>query len=141
MVGIIRREATGDVFDDFLRGFFVKPLGYERTDAVRGVRLDVTEQAGAYVVHAELPGAKKEDIQVNVDGDTVSISAEVRSQKEVKEGERVVHTERRYGKFARSFSLGQDLDPTRTEARFVDGVLELTLPKKVAESARQITIQ
>lgn len=141
MVGVVRREAAGDVFDDFFRGFFVKPMGYERSESVRGMRLDVTEQAGSYSVHAELPGAKKEGIQVKIDGDTVSILAEVRSQKEVKDGERVVHTERRYGKFARTFSLGQDLDSERTEARFVDGVLELTLPKKTVESARQITIQ
>ena len=90
--------------------------------------------------------ASTEDIQIKVDGDKVSISAEVRSEREVKngdakDGERVVHTERQYGKVARSFSLGQDVDSARAEAKFADGVLVLTLPKKAAESTRQITIQ
>lgn len=144
MVGIIRREPAGDIFDELFRGFFVKPVGYERPDAVRGMLLDVTEASNAYTVHADLPGAKKEDIQIKIDGDKVSISAEVRSQNEVrdpKDGERVLHTERHYGKVARSFSLGQELDPARAEAKFADGVLVLTLPKKAAETARQITIQ
>ena len=146
MVGIIRREPSSDILDELFRGFFVKPVGYSRPEAVRGMLLDVTEGANAYTVQAELPGVKKEDIQIKVDGDKVSISAEVRSEREVKsgdakDGERLVHTERQYGKVARSFSLGQDLDSARAEAKFADGVLVLTLPKKVAESTRQITIQ
>ncbi|MFM9968542.1 MAG: Hsp20/alpha crystallin family protein [Burkholderiales bacterium] len=146
MVGIIRREPVGDLMDDFFRGFFVKPMGYERTEPARGMRLDVTEQADAYTVHADLPGAKKEDIEVKIDGDTVSIATEIRAQRDIKDGaakdgERVVHTERYYGKLARSFSLGQDIDPARAEAKFSDGVLALTLPKKATASTRQIAIQ
>jgi HSP20 family protein len=141
MVGIIRREPFGDVFDDFFRGFLVKPLAYEQPEGARGMRLDVTEQSGAYSVLAELPGAKKEDIQVQINGDQVSISAEVRGEREEKEGKRVVHSERYYGKLARSFQLGQDIDEAKVQARFTDGILELTLPKKAAATSRQITIQ
>ena len=142
MVGIVRREPFGNVIDDFFRGFLVKPVSYDQSDeALRGIRLDVTEQAGAYAVHAEMPGVKKEDIQVRVDGDQVYISAEVRSEHEEKDGRRLVHSERYYGKLARSFRLGQDIDETKVEARFTDGVLELVLPKKAATAARQITIQ
>lgn len=142
MVGIVRREPFGNVIDDFFRGFLVKPVAYDQSDeALRGIRLDVTEQAGAYAVHAEMPGVRKEDIQVRVDGDQVYISAEVRSEHEDKDGRRLVHSERYYGKLARSFRLGQDIDETKVEARFTDGVLELVLPKKAATAARQITIQ
>ena len=142
MVGIVRREPFGNVIDDFFRGFLVKPVSYDQSDeALRGIRLDVTEQAGAYAVHAEMPGVKKEDIQVRVDGDQVYISAEVRSEHEEKDGRRLVHSERYYGKLARSFRLGQDIDETKVEARFTDGVLELVLPKKAATAARPITMQ
>jgi HSP20 family protein len=141
MVGIIRREPLGDLFDDFLKGFFVRPVGYETGEALRGIRLDVSEQDKGYRVLAELPGVKKEDIQVSVEGDQVSISAEVRSERDAKEGERVLHTERYYGKVSRSFRLGQEVDREHVEAKFNNGVLELNLPKKAAQTARQITIQ
>lgn len=141
MVGIIRNERSGDVFDDFFRGFFVKPVAYEQSEVLRGIRLDVTEQAGAYTVNAELPGAKKEDIQVRIEGDEVSISAEVRGERDEKDGKRLVHSERYYGKLARSFRLSQDIDEAKVQAKFTDGVLELVLPKKAAASSRQITIQ
>ena len=139
MVGIIRNERSGDVFDDFFRGFFVKPVAYEQS--LRGIRLDVTEQAGAYTVNAELPGARKEDIQVRIEGDEVSISAEVRGGRDEKDDKRLVHSERYYGKLARSFRLSQDIDEAKVQAKFTDGVLELVLPKKAAATSRQITIQ
>lgn len=141
MVGVIRREPLGDLFDDFLKGFFVRPVGYETGEAVRPIRLEVSEQEKGYRVLAELPGAKKEDIQVSVEGDMVSIGAEVRSERDAKEGERVVHSERYYGKVSRSFRLGQEVDREHVEAKFNNGVLELNLPKKAAQLARQITIQ
>ena len=141
MVGIIRNERSGDVFDDFFRGFFVKPVAYEQSESLRGIRLDVTEQAGAYTVNAELPGAKKDDIQVRIEGDEVSISAQVRGERDEKDGKRLVHSERYYGKLARSFRLSQDIDEAKVQAKFTDGVLELVLPKKAAATSRQITIQ
>ena len=142
MVGIIRREPFGDVLDDFFRGFLVKPVAYDKSEeTLRGMRLDVTEQSDSYTVHAELPGVKKQDIQVQINGDQVSIATEVRAERDEKDGKRVVHSERYYGKLARSFRLGQDIDEAQVQARFNDGVLELILPKKAAASARQITIQ
>jgi len=100
----------------------------------------VKEQDNAYVVHAELPGIKKENIHVNVDGAVVSISAERKQEKEVKEGERLLRTERYFGKVSRSFQLGQDIDDGQATAKFSDGVLELTLPKKAATQAKRLTI-
>jgi HSP20 family protein len=142
MANISRYEPFGDVFDDLLKGFFVRPMAYEGQQAVPGrIRIDVTEKDGAYVVHAEIPGVKKEDIQVNIEGDQVSISAEIRAEKDVKENERVLHRERYYGKVARAFSLGTDIDQAAAGAKYADGVLELTLPKKANAAGRQLTIQ
>ena len=102
--------------------------------------MDVKEQEKAFIVHAEMPGIKKEDIHVNIDGPTVSISAERKQEKEVKEGERVLRTERYFGKVSRSFQLGQDIDDANATAKFTDGVLELTLPKKAATQAKRLAI-
>jgi HSP20 family protein len=142
MANISRYEPLGDVFDDLLKGFFVRPMAYEGQPApVSRIKIDVSEKGNAYVVHAEIPGVKKEDIQVNIDGDQVSISAESKVEKEVKDDARVIHRERYYGKVARTFSLGADIDQAASSAKFADGVLELTLPKKAEVAGRQLTIQ
>ena len=131
-----------DPFDDFFRGFFVRPVNVgDTSDDTPSFRIDVKEQDGQYLVHAEIPGVKREDIQVNIDGPTVSLSAERRQEKEIKEGERVLRTERHFGKVARSFQLGAEIDETRASAKYNDGVLELVLPKKAAARAKRLAIQ
>jgi HSP20 family protein len=142
MANISRYDPFGDVFDDLLKGFFVRPLAYEGQPGAPGrIKLDVSEKDGAYVVHAEIPGVNKEDIQVNIDGDQVSISAETRGEKEIRADERVLHRERYYGKVARAFRLGADIDQSTANAKYADGVLELILPKKADVAGRQLTIQ
>lgn len=142
MANISRYDPFGDVVDDLLKGFFVRPMAFEGQPAAAGrIRIDVSEKDGAYVVHAEIPGVKKEEIQVNIDGDQVSIGAEVRAEKEAKENERVLHRERYYGKVERVFRLGAEIDQAAASARYADGVLELTLPKKAAAAGRQLAIQ
>lgn len=140
MANLTRYDPFGDLFDDLVKGFFVRPVMSEGQTAVSKVRIEVSEDKDAYKVKAEMPGVKKDDIQVTIDGDQISISAEVKQEKEVKEGERVVHSERYYGKVARAFRLGHEIDQARADAKYVDGVLELTLPKKVTESAKRLTI-
>jgi HSP20 family protein len=129
-----------DPFDDFFRGFFVRPVEFGTPGEAPQIKMDVKEKGENYQVHAELPGIKKEDIHIHIDGSMVSISAERKQEKEVKEGERVLRTERYYGKVSRSFQLGQDIDESKATAKFTDGVLELTLPKKAATSARRLAI-
>ena len=143
MANITRFDPFNDMVDDLFKGFFVRPMAYEGRNALEVPRLkvDVTERNGAYLVTADLPGVKKEDIQVAIDGAQVTLSAEIRREKEVAEGERVLHTERSFGKVSRSFALPQELDEARAEAKFRDGVLELTLPKKAAAARKSITIQ
>ncbi len=131
-----------DPLDDFFRGFFVRPVDYSALEAeAPQIKVDVKEQKNEYVVHAELPGVKKEDIHVHVEGGLVSISAERKQEKDVKEGERVLRCERHFGKTSRSFQLAQDVDDAKAVAKFVDGVLELTLPKKTASVSKRLNIE
>ena len=138
-----RIDPFGDLVDDLFKGFFVRPVAYEgRGDPVAPrMKVDVAEKNGDYTVTAELPGVKKEDIQVTIDGAQVTLAAELKREKEVTQDERVLHTERVFGKATRSFTLPQEVDEAKAQARFRDGVLELTLPKKAAAARKQISIQ
>jgi HSP20 family protein len=104
------------------------------------IGLDIAENDQGYMVRAEIPGVKKEDIKVEVQGNRVSISAETRRSTEQKQGERVVRSELYYGEQHRSFMLEQEVDETRAAARYVDGVLELTLPKRAGGGASKVQI-
>ena len=126
------------LFNEFLRPAFV----WENAAASEPlpIRVDVKENAGTYTVFAELPGVKKDQIAVEIEGNEVTISAETRSEA-AKEGEKFLRVERYFGKTARRFALPQELDEAKAQARFNDGVLELTLPKKAAVTGRKIDIQ
>ena len=141
MANITRYDPLGDLVDDFFGGFLVRPAGFAGELPARRMKVDVAEHNGDYKVVAELPGVKKEDIKVNIDGDEVSITAEARLDKETKDGERLLHSERYVGKVSRAFRLAQEIDESRASARYSDGVLELTLPKKAAATAKQLAIQ
>lgn len=141
MTSITRFNSFGDTLDDLVRGFFVRPVSFEGDHSAVPFRVEISEKDNAYVLRGDLPGVKKEDINVSVDGDTVAITAESRSEKEVKDGERVLRSERYYGKLYRAFTLGQAVDENSVQAKYADGVLELTLPKKAAVQAKRITIQ
>ena len=133
-----------EAFDDLLRGFFVRPVSFEGSQGqgqVAQFRVDVSETENAYTIRAEIPGVKKDDINISIDGDQVAISAEVRNEKEAKDGERVLRTERYYGKVYRAFQLGQPVDDSQCSAKYADGILELVLTKRAATSAKRIEIQ
>ena len=142
MANITRFDPFNDLVDDLFKGFLVRPLAYDaRGEALPRMKVDVAERNGAYEVTAEVPGARREDIQVSIDGAEVTLSAEVKREREVAQDERVLHAERTFGKVTRSFTLPQEVDEAKAEAKFRDGVLELTLPKKAAAARKQITIQ
>lgn len=105
------------------------------------IKLDVTEDDKAFHVKADLPGVKKEDISVEVEGNQVTLTAEVKRETEEKKDEKVVHSERYYGKQYRSFTLGNDIDRDKVEAKFSEGLLELTLPKNGTTPASRIAIK
>ena len=115
--------------DDLFNGFFLKPVGFPKNAPNLSIKTDISEKEDAYLVKAELPGVKKEDIKVKIEGDTLSISAEVKQESEQKEGERVLHSERYYGSISRSFRLGSEIDQSASTAKYEDGILNLELKK------------
>jgi len=124
--------------DDMFRGLMLRPM---RLDAQpTQIRVDVSESDGAYTVHAEIPGVKKDDIRVDLDGAMVSISAETHREKEEKTN-RMIRSERYCGAMSRSFTLPHEVDQSGAKARYHDGVLELTLPKKSRSRPSAIAIQ
>ena len=126
-------------FDDLFKGFGVRPWAEAQFEP--RIKVDVSESEAAYGVKAEIPGVKKEDIHVAIEGNQVSIEAEVKKEKEEKKGETTVRSERYYGKQSRSFTLGSDIDAATAEAKYADGVLELKLPKKAYGSTKELKIQ
>jgi len=142
-----RVDPFTDLVDDLFNGFLVHPLAAERDRAPQQgglaprMRVDISENDAAYQVRAELPGVKKEDIQVTVDATRLSLAAEIKREVDAAADERLLHAEREFGRATRSFALPQEVDDAQVQAHFRDGVLELTLPKKVAAARKQITIQ
>jgi len=136
----LRYNPTDNAFDDLFRGFFMRPVRFEGQPEIQ-IKLDVSEDDKAYSVRAEIPGVKKEDIHVNIDGSQVAISAEVKNEKEVKEGEKMLRSERYFGKVSRTFVLDQDVDEDTAQAKYTDGVLELRLPKRSSAKSKSIAIQ
>lgn len=124
--------------DDMFNRFMMRPLF--RGTLEPQIKMDVKEADGQYLVKAEIPGVNKDDIHVTIDGNLVSISAEVKQEKETKEGERVISSERSYGMASRSFSLGSEVDQSNVKAAYNNGVLELTLPKKPGSASREIPV-
>ena len=125
--------------EDFMREFPISSA-LRGIDTERAIRLDVSETDQAYTVKADMPGFKKEDIKVSIDGNRVAISATMQEEKEEKTGG-TLYSERLSGSQYRSFMLPQDVDDTKTEAKYQDGVLHLTLPKKAGAAHKQITVQ
>jgi HSP20 family protein len=140
MSNITRYNPIEDIFSDLTRGFWVKPVTTPGGQELK-MKVDVKENPQSYTVHAEMPGVKKDDIQVEVNGDQVSIRAEVKQEKEEKKDEKLLHSERYYGMVSRSFSLPGEVDDKATVAKYKDGVLDLTLPKKQGNGAKRIAVQ
>ena len=140
MANITRFDPFTD-FDDLFKGFLVRPLRYDlEAPAQMNVKVDVTRTDDTYTVKAEMPGIKKDDISVSIDGSQVTIAGEVKKEKEEKKGEELIRSERYYGKVARSFTLPQEVDEAKAQAKYADGVLNLTLPVKSKAGSRKLTV-
>ena len=139
MTDITRYSPLGELLNEFGRGFWVKPFAFPPGTEL-SIKVDVKEDDKAYTVRADIPGVKKEDIQVDVDGNMVSLRAEAKQEKEEKKGEKVIYSERSYGMASRSFSLPAEVDAKATKAEYKDGVLNLTLPKKSNGGGKRIAI-
>ena len=120
---------------------FLSPARLWTEEPAMEMRLDISERDDAYLVKADLPGVKKEDISVRIDGNVVQIDAECRQEKETKaESGKVLRSERYYGALSRTFSLGHDVDDAKVDATYADGVLTLRLPKKAESAAKRIAV-
>lgn len=141
MANLTRYDPFSTNLDDLFKGMFLRPvrLDLEGSEVVQ-IKLNVTRSDGAYKVEAEMPGVKKEDIQVSVDGAMVTISGEVKKEKEEKKGDQIIRSERYFGRVERSFSLPQEIDEGSVDAKYTDGVLKLTLPLREKTKAKQIEI-
>jgi HSP20 family protein len=130
-----------DDFGNLFEGFF-QPLRWIEEEAGEGMtpRMDVIERDNEFVVKTEMPGVKKDDIEVSMENGVLTISAETKSETEAKEGDRVIRQERRYGKYLRSLRLGKEIDEKKVKANYKDGVLELTLPKAEEVKPKKITV-
>ncbi len=131
----------GGLFDDFFRdvapGFYIKPLHGDGVPNASQIKVDVIETGDIYTIHAEIPGVPKDDIQVAVDGNRVTLRAEVKQQDSSSQDEKLLRSERYYGAVSRSFQLASEIDQNQAKARYDNGVLTLTLPKKQAMSGAQ----
>ncbi|GAB2521147.1 MULTISPECIES: Hsp20/alpha crystallin family protein [unclassified Simplicispira] len=137
--------SRGSLFDDFFKdiapGFYVRPLHGDNLPAPSQIKVDVKETDGGYTVQAEVPGVPKEDIHVSIDGNVVSLRAEVRQLDQQTEGEKVLRSERYFGSVARSFQLPADIDAGQAKAKYDNGVLTLNLPKKLSNAAQRLNIE
>src|ERR1700736_3249881 len=132
------RTETG--LDELFRGFF-KPVRVEGAPTPVVIKMDVIETENGYLVHAEMPGVKKEDIDVAIEGNQVTITAEVKREWEKKESDRLLRSERYFGNVYRSFTLPAELDELACEAKYDNGVLQLKLVKKAAVAGKRLAIQ
>jgi HSP20 family protein len=140
MANITRFDPFSDSFEDMFRRM-LRPMRWEGEAAAPEIKVDVEENDKTYVVKAEIPGVKKEDIDIQIDGNVVSISAESKREKKVEEKGKVIRSERYYGAMLRSFSLANDVDQAEATAKYTDGILELTLPKKATSAAKKLTVK
>ena len=129
-----------DPMDDIFRSV-MRPWRLALSEAAPRIKIDVSEQDGSYLVKAEIPGVRKEDIDVRIDGDQVTISAETKTEKQEKDKGRVVFKERQEGYASRSFTLACPVDEAHAEAKYQDGVLSLKLNKKATTSSKRLAIQ
>lgn len=138
---ITRGGLLDDFFKDMAPGFYVRPLHGEGLPPPSKIKVDVKETDGGYIVQAEVPGVAKEDIHVSLDGNVVSLRAEVRQLDQKVEGEKVLRSERYFGSVERSFELPADVDAAQAKAKYDNGVLTLTLPKKQGGNAKRLNIE
>jgi HSP20 family protein len=146
MTPLARRELLSPLFEEFFDDFFSVPAWTpavrtaENAMATGRARMDVLDKGEKFEVKVDLPGVRKEDIDVSVEGHRVSISARLKEEKEVKEGDRVLHSERSYTSYARVFELPVEVSDAGAEAAYDNGVLTLTLPKKASATIKRLMI-
>lgn len=139
MANITRYNPFEGLLNEFGKGFWVRPLATRGATELE-IKVEVKDDDKAFIINADIPGVKKEDIQIDIDDDRVSLRAETKQEKEEKQGGKVVYSERSYGMASRSFTLPAGVDAKGAKAEYKDGVLSLTLLKKPNGSAKRIAV-
>ena len=130
-----RTHLFDDLFRDVASGFFVKPVSTEATS--KNLKVDILDTGDSYQSHADIAGVEKDDIQVDIDGAVGSLKAELKQPVDRQEDSKVLHSERQFGTVARRFELPAEIDADKSVAEYKDGVLTLTLPKKVPQDTQK----
>ena len=134
----------GGLFDDFFKdiapGFYVRPLHGDPLPSPAQIKVDVKETDKGYTVEAEVPGVSKDEIHVSLDGNVVTLRAEVKQEDRQGSDEKLLRSERYFGAVSRSFQLPMDIDQAQAKAKYDNGVLTLTLPKKLANGSNRVSI-
>ena len=138
LVSYDTKTETG--LDELFRGFF-RPVRVEAAPTPVVIKMDVTETENGYLIHSEMPGVKKEDIDVAIEGNRVTITAEVKQEWEKKEGDRMLRNERYFGNIYRGFTLPAELDESACDATYQNGILELKLVRKAAAPGKRLAIR
>lgn len=134
----VNSSLMDELFKDFSPGYFVKPL---HGDALpTQIKVDVKENQNEFIVHAEIPGAGKENIDVNIEGNVVNIRAQISQVDRESADDMLLRSERYYGSVSRSFQLSADIDETASKAIYENGVLTLKLSKKQKKTGSRLTI-
>lgn len=137
--------SRGSLFDDFFRdvapGFYVKPLHGDPLPSPGQIKIDVKENGNSYTVSAEIPGVRKEDIHVTIEGGMVMVRAEVKQEDQQTQDDKLLRSERYFGAVSRGIQLPQDIDQSQAKAKYDNGVLTLTLPKKQGNGSQKLRIE
>jgi HSP20 family protein len=145
MTAIIRRAPLSAFFDELFNDYATRgvwPIGSGAGEqAAVLARMDVVDRGDKYAVTVDLPGVKKEDIRVTVEGARVAIAAETKTESETRNGDKVLHSERHATSYARSFELPSEVTEDNADANFENGVLHLTLPKRAHVAGRRLTVR
>lgn len=131
------------LFDELLRdvnpGYFIKPLHGDPLPVQ--IKVDLKENPNEFIVHAEIPGAAKENIHVSIDGNVISIRAEISQVDSENKDDKLLRSERYYGEVSRSFQLPLDIDEGASKARYENGILTLNLTKKQRQGGQRMQIE
>lgn len=142
-MNIIRRvdtPARRDVFADFFDEFFNPDLLPSTGKLAPAV--DITEEKDRYIVKADLPGMRQEDVKVELDDGILKISGERKTEREEKDEAKKYHYyERSFGSFERRFVLPRDTDADKIDAKYENGVLSVSIPKTEAKKAKEIKVK
>jgi HSP20 family protein len=135
----INRGIIDELFRDVNSGYFIKPLHGDPLPSQ--IKVDVKETPNEFIVHAEIPGAEKENIHVDIDNNVVNIRANISQLDSATSDDKQLRSERYYGEVSRGFQLSADIDEPASKARYENGVLTLNLVKKQKKGGHRIAIE